>query len=139
MLRWVLDTNVVISGLIWRGPPHEVIEAVLRDEVAAFTSYALVSELSRKLSGAKLSAELLKRGIAPEKLLGIYASLCDVVSPVPLPVRVCRDPDDDMVLACAAAARADTIVTGDDDLLSLREYEGIAILNPAQALARIVR
>ncbi len=48
-----------------------------------------------------------------------------------------RDPDDDHVLACALAAQADLIVSGDRDLLTLREYQGMPILSTADAMARI--
>ena len=53
--------------------------------------------------------------------------------------QVSRDVDDDAVLACALAARADLIVSGDEDLLVLKEFQGIPIATIAQALARIVR
>ena len=139
MLRVVLDTNIVISGLIWRGTPHLLMQALVHDEFSAATSYELISELSRKLFGSKLSAELLKREIAAENLLGIYVALCDVVSPSPLPTPVCRDPDDDAVLACAVAAKADLIVSGDADLLTLKRYEGIDVLSAAQALELVSR
>ena len=49
----------------------------------------------------------------------------------PLPTRVCRDPDDDQILATAVAARADCLVTGDTDLLVLDRYAGIPIVRPA--------
>ena len=64
MLRVVLDTNVVISGLIWRGTPHQLLAALQQDAFTAHTSYSLISELTRKLMGSKLSAELLKRDIS---------------------------------------------------------------------------
>jgi predicted nucleic acid-binding protein len=57
-----------------------------------------------------------------------------MVKPEPLPKRVCRDPDDDVVLATAVAGRADFIVTGDDDLLVLKRFRGIRILSPRQVL-----
>ena len=60
MLRIVLDTNIAISGLIWRGPPHQLLVALAEDKFTAHTSYALVSELPRKLLGSKLGAELLE-------------------------------------------------------------------------------
>ena len=53
---------------------------------------------------------------------------------IPLKSRVCRDPDDDVVLACAVSARADYIVSGDKDLLVLNEFEGTPILSVAQTL-----
>jgi uncharacterized protein len=58
-----------------------------------------------------------------------------VIEPRPLPQPVCRDPDDDEVLALAIAAKVELIVSGDKDLLSLRSFQGIPILAPAQAIS----
>jgi uncharacterized protein len=137
MLRIVLDTNIAISGLVWRGPPHQLLVALAEDKFTAHTSYALISELTRKLLGSKLGAELLKRDISAQQLVMSYSALCEIVSPAPLTNPVCRDPDDDAVLACAKAAQADLIVSGDQDLLVLQAFEGIQILNAVQALERL--
>ena len=64
VVRIVLDTNVVISGLIWRGAPHLVMLGLSDDKFAAYTSYSMVSELTRKLLGTKLGRELTKRDIS---------------------------------------------------------------------------
>ncbi|MBK7004702.1 MAG: putative toxin-antitoxin system toxin component, PIN family [Burkholderiales bacterium] len=64
--------------------------------------------------------------------------LIEVIDPPPLAQPVCRDKDDDAVLALALAAQADMIVSGDDDLLSINLFEGIPILSPAQALHKIL-
>jgi len=61
-----------------------------------------------------------------------------VIDPPPLVQPVCRDPDDDAVLALSIAAQADLLISGDDDLLSLGSFEGILILTPAQALQRVL-
>lgn len=137
MLRLVLDTNIVISGLIWRGPPHHLLRALTQDKFTAHTSYTLVSELTRKLLGSKLGRELLKRDISAQQLVLSYSALCEIASPALLPNRICRDPDDDAVLACALAAGADLIVSGDQDLLVLQAFEGIQIVTAAQALERL--
>lgn len=60
-----------------------------------------------------------------------------MVEPPPLTLPICRDPDDDAVLALALAAKVDWIVSGDDDLLVLQTFQGIDIITPAQALLRI--
>lgn len=65
------------------------------------------------------------------------SSLAEIIDPPPLPAQVSRDPDDDAVLALAAASRADLIISGDADLLVLGSYAGIPILNPADAIARL--
>jgi uncharacterized protein len=66
-----------------------------------------------------------------------YSALCELVSPAPLAQPMCRDPDDDAVLACAMAAQADLIVSGDQDLLVLQTFEGTPIVTAAQALERL--
>jgi uncharacterized protein len=63
--------------------------------------------------------------------------LVEVVDPPPLPEPVCRDPDDDAVLALALAAHVDLIVSGDDDLLVLQVLEGVSICNAAAALGTV--
>jgi predicted nucleic acid-binding protein len=63
--------------------------------------------------------------------------LAEVVESPALPQPVCRDPDDEEVLALAIAAKVDLIVSGDNDLLSLRSFEGTPIIAPAQAIGLI--
>jgi predicted nucleic acid-binding protein len=60
-----------------------------------------------------------------------------MVDPPPLPAPVCRDPDDDKLLALARAAKADIIISGDQDLLTLGSFDDIPILNPADVLAKL--
>ena len=69
-------------------------------------------------------------------LAGIQA-LAEVSAPTPLPTPVCRDRDDDHVLALALTAQVDLIVSGDRDLLDLNTFENIPILAPAEALRRV--
>ena len=64
--------------------------------------------------------------------------MAEILDPPPLQQRVCRDPDDDAVLALALAARVDVIVSGDDDVLALANFQGIPIVKPTEALRRIV-
>ncbi|MHB1199756.1 MAG: putative toxin-antitoxin system toxin component, PIN family [Polaromonas sp.] len=81
MLRIVLDTNIAISGLIWRGTPHQLLVALAEDKFTAHTSYALVSELTRKLLGSKLDVELLKRDISAQQLVMSYSALAKLSPP----------------------------------------------------------
>lgn len=72
-----------------------------------------------------------------QALLLRYAELARVVMPAAIPPVILNDPDDDQVLACALAAKAQLIVSGDSDLLSLGEYQGIGIAGPAAALPKM--
>ena len=73
-----------------------------------------------------------KLGPGTQAALAAFVELCEFVVPSVLPKPVCRDADDDVVLATALAAKADIIVTGDNDLLVLKEFHGIRILPPRQ-------
>ena len=87
---------------------------------------------------AKFDAILVRAKTTREKVIAELRQLAEVIEPPPLATPVCRDPDDDQVLALAKAAQADLIVSGDDDLLVLQAFEGIPILAPAMALQFIV-
>jgi putative PIN family toxin of toxin-antitoxin system len=82
----------------------------------------------------KFSAILARLGLSSAAILNDLQLLAELVTPVPLSMPVCRDPDDDAVLAVALSAQADLIVSGDADLLDLREYQGIPIVTAAEAL-----
>lgn len=137
-MRLVLDTNVVLSALIWRGTPYRLLTAIRREAEAMqlFSSEALLIELADVLNRPHLARPLAAIGRSPADVLADYAQAVEVVTPNHVP-SVARDPDDDQVLACALAAKADVIISGDDDLLSLSHFQGIPILAAAQAIKTI--
>lgn len=136
-MRAVLDTNVLLSGLLWRGPSYALLEQVRNGAVTFISSPELLAELAEVLARPKFDAILSRSATSRESMLVQIRMLAEVIDPPPLAQPVCRDPDDDAVLALARAAQADVIVSGDDDLLSLTSFESIPIVNPAQALARV--
>lgn len=136
-VKLVADTNVLISGLLWHGSPHQLIELAGGGSLTLVSSPVLLAELAGALTKGKF-ADALSRGEGSlEVVLGRIQDLIEVTSSFPLAEPVCRDPDDDDVLACAVSAGADLIVSGDKDLLALGTYQGIAIVTPAEALNRI--
>ena len=138
-MREVIDTNVLLSGLLWRGAPHALIEHVQAGTLAMVSSPALLAELDEVISRAKFAEILARSKTSRERSLAEMRQLAEVIVPPPLPQPVCRDPDDDHVLACALAAQADLIVSGDADLLNLRQYQSIRIVAAAEALRLIER
>jgi putative PIN family toxin of toxin-antitoxin system len=131
----VIDTNVLLSGLLWRGPPHALVGKVRDGTADLALSPALIDELTDVLARPKFAAILARTSRPPERILAELRALVDIVAAPPLPRPICRDPDDDAVLACALAARASLIVSGDDDLRSLATFESIPIVSAAEALA----
>ena len=136
-VRAVIDSNVLLSGLIWNGTPHVLIEQVRGGALSLISSPALIAELADVVTRTKFRTALAKSNTDSERMLAEVRFLAEIFDPPPLPVPVCRDPDDDAVLALAVAAQADLIVSGDQDLLALGAHAGIAIVTPAQALALI--
>ncbi len=134
MQHAVIDTNTWISGLLWSGAPRKVVQLVLSRGLRCSSSRELVVELDRVLNYPRIEKVLVKRGLTAADLSGQIGLISDMVIAPSLEQPVCRDPDDDVVLACALAARVDLIVSGDKDLLVLQSFQGIPILTAARAL-----
>lgn len=136
-MRLILDTNIVVSALLWGGIPRRLLELGRDNTVTLFTSPDLLDELADVLSREKFSKLLAQHQLTPDYLMQRYGMLAQVVNPAPIERTVPDDPDDDAVLACALAARAQMIVTGDNDLIVLHPWQGIDIVSPAEALQRL--
>lgn len=134
-MRLVLDTNTVVSALLWQGKPHALLfDAVPREGAALFASPWLLAELLDVLTRGKFARALDAAGTNVEQLMQHYRSLVSVIHPEPIPPTV-SDPDDDHVIACALSAKAEMLVSGDRALLALHPHQGIAIVTAAEALA----
>jgi len=132
--RLVLDTNVFVSGLIW---PASVPGRVMDQAVAQcrlLASRDTLDELVTTLLSARFNPYLSRadRDVALERLI----PLLELAEPIQI-VRLCRDPKDDKFLEAALNGLADVLVSGDKDLLVLNPFSGIAIVTPADYLARV--
>lgn len=139
-MRLVLDTNTVISGLLWKSSPHQLLAlAGERHDITLHTSPKLLAELADVLSREKLAAAVAATRRLPDALMGQYLNVVQIVTPVMVARVVLADPDDDHVLACALAAKADLIVSGDRHLLQLQHHRDIPIVKAADSLRLIKR
>jgi uncharacterized protein len=138
-VRIVADTNTALSGLLWQGPPRQLIERAREGAVTLCTSIALLAELAEVIGRAQFAARVRAADVSPTDLVQDYARLAEIAVPASLPGPVSRDPDDDVVLATALAARAFLIVSGDRDLLELGTFHDIRIVGATDALAMIGR
>ena len=133
-MRIVIDTNVLLSALLWHGTPHTLFNQVRAGTVELVMSQALLEEFTDVITRRKFAAVLQRTTRTPERILNELQVLAEMLIAPPLPQPVCRDQDDDAVLACALAAHAELIVSGDADLLVLEQFQGIRIVTPAQAV-----
>jgi uncharacterized protein len=137
-MRVVLDTNIVTSALLWRGTPYQLLLAIRQaPSIQLYTSAVLLEELAEVLSQPSLAGRLAVIGRSAEDVLLDYISVVQIVEAQPLAQPVCRDPDDDAVLALGLAAQAELIVSGDKDLLVLGQHEGIPIVTARAAIGAL--
>jgi len=130
-MRIVLDTNIWISGLLWRGLPWKLLRLAETGQVEICMAPSMLEELERVLTYERLQPRLRQLGLSPEELA---AYVMDVVMLFELPPLsqdvplVIVDPDDDVFIQCALAAEARYIISGDSHLLDLKQYAHICIL-----------
>lgn len=135
MILAVLDTNVTLSAFLSpAGAPARVLRAWEQERFDVATSPILRAELHRALEYPKVK-KFLKASADEVEMVSKRFEISAVQCKSDMPIEIVkRDRDDNHVLECARSAGADYIVTGDKDLLSLVEYEGIQILSPTEFL-----
>ncbi len=134
-MRIVLDTNVALSALLWRGSPYILLETIRRRQhIQLFTSPVLLGELGEVLIRPSPSQRLSLIGRAAHEVLADYIDAVDLVTPLLVPPVIAADSDDDHVIAAAVAADADLLVSGDRHLLGLKSHQSIRIVSPAEAI-----
>lgn len=137
-MRIVVDTNLLVSGVISQGTPRRLLEAAYDGAFELCTSETLLAELLDVLTRAHIAPRLQRAGLEPNAIVEDLRKIALVVSPQVVPPVIASDPDDDHVLAAALAASADLIASGDRrDLLPIGSYEGIPIVTAVEAIQRI--
>jgi len=134
-IKAILDTNVFISGVFWKGPPFEILKAWQEERFRLAISPPILDEYRRVLD------EMLKRRPLPvlTSILRVIELHAEIVEPVSFAEPVCSDPDDDRFLEAALAAHAGYVVSGDVALLNLKHHRGIEIVRPARFLNLLLR
>ena len=129
--RVVFDTNILISGLLWRGKPYQCLLLARSGIVQAVYCPPMLAELTHKLRHTF--------GFSENRIQAVLYDLRRVSTRVDVAGdlrAVAADPDDDKFIECAVAAGAAVIVSGDHHLLDLGKYGDIQILTAAEFLVR---
>ena len=136
MIRAVLDTNVVISALLFSGPPSQLVSAWQSSRLRPVVSASILDEYIRVLAYPKFkltNAEI--RGLLEDDILPFI----ETVKVPPSPAPKVRDPDDAKFITCATTAGVHWLVSGDDDLLSLHRVKSVEIVSVTAFLQYLKR
>ncbi len=127
-MKIVLDTNVLISGIYFSGPPGRILAAWNSRKLQLCVSLEILEEY------LNVAERLANRyaGVEYEAILGLIVQNAQLVEAAALPEPVSEDPDDDKFLACALASNTRIIVSGDSDLLKVSGYADIRVLTPKE-------
>ncbi len=121
-----MDTNVVVSGIFFSGPPYRILKAWNEGLIQILVSEEILDEYFRV--GRALS--LLRPLIDIERILELISINAEVVTVKDLPGLVSIDSTDDKFISCAVHGRSKTIISGDKHLLQLNGFRNIEILKP---------
>jgi len=139
MPRAVLDTNVLVSGVIASGYSAEILDAARRETIQLVTSSHLLEEFSEVISRRHIARKYPKAAENAEILLDFLRAFAILVAGIPGEEAISPDRDDDFVLACAIDGKVDCIVSGDPHLLDLESHRGIPIWTPKEFVLRFIR
>ena len=127
-LQAVIDTNVLVSGILWRGVPFQLLRWAEEHHLRIYTSLEILAEVYRVLHYPKFQQYIDNQQASPGELFAKIASLCTVVQVDQIVKGVCSDADDEKFLSCALAANVAVLVSGDKHLLDLKKYRSIHML-----------
>jgi len=129
MVKVVFDTNVLVSSIFWKGKPYQVVRKAAKAEFRNFVSNEMLAELEEVLHR---DFEIDSAGIA--RITSTLLLFSSVLKPVVKHEIVADDPDDNIIIDCAVAAKARFIVTQDKHLLKIRRFKSINIVTPDEIM-----
>jgi putative PIN family toxin of toxin-antitoxin system len=133
-MKVVVDTNVAVSGLLWEGPPNDILKWARDGVLVLVACQETVKELARILQYTKFQSRLSMIGMSADEVTAYYMNLVRFVpNPKELPKVIPEDPLDNLFLALASESKAQLIVSGDHHLLGLASHRGIQIVTPNEA------
>ena len=121
----ILDTNVLISAFGWKGKPELIFQKAINKELELFISDKQLEEIIRVLDYPKFNFNADQKS----KFINILLEVATLIKIDKIKNIIKEDPDDDIILTSAIIGNVDFIISGDDHLLNLKEFNGIKILN----------
>ncbi len=128
----VSDTNILFSGVGWKGSPYACLQLAREGKITHLTCVEFLAELNEKLQ-SKMGQSTAEAARTIAEILS-FSQLVTIENKLHV---VAADPDDDKILECAVIGKADFIVSGDKHLLDLEKYEDIPIIRAGVFLKEI--
>ena len=129
-MKIVLDTNIYISSFFWNGNPRKVFDRIINGVDELFITDDILNEIRNVMSREKYSINRNEL----DDYINIIEQFSQKIFHDNILEKISRDKDDDKILKCGLESKADFIITGDKDLLVLKEYKNIRIFNPREYL-----
>ncbi len=123
-LQVILDTNIIVSAIVFRGKPRQIYDFALNEKFKAVISPILISELTEILS-KKFLLSVAELNLIEHEIKELFK----IVHPKES-ISIARDVDDNHVLEAALAGKCEYVITGDADLLDIKNFRGITIVTP---------
>ena len=134
MLRVTLDTNVLMSGILWDGEASKLLRLVEEKKIQCFVSIEILAEYDRVIRSSEIMDKVCDYDIRIKSAVIKIIEICSIVEPKTKILAIKEDPDDDKILECAIEAKVDYIITYDQHILKLKEFSGIKIVSPSEFL-----
>lgn len=135
-MRIIVDTNVLASGLFFKGLPFKILQGIKQGKYRIVVSQDIADEYKKTVDKLANRFPNLINANAQLELIVLSSNICQ---PQKLIESVCADPNDDKLIACAIASKTKIIISGDKHLLDVSGYKGIEVLTPRRFLEKYLK
>lgn len=134
LLKLVFDTNTLVSAFFWEGNESKLFRKIEQEKVLLFISQEILKEVEEVIKRPKFKQTIVNANLTPDQIIQKIVSASTLVIGPKLNIKVCRDREDNKFLECAEHAKADYLVTGDNDLLKLKKHKKTKIIKTNEIL-----
>lgn len=135
-IKVVVDTNVMVSALLWRGKPHELIKLAEEKRITLYATVETLTELEEVLQREKLKQRIESLATSVDQLMFLVKTLVEIIEVEEVVSYVEADADDNIFLSCALNSEAKYVISGDAHLLDLKHFEKILIVSVSEFLEK---
>lgn len=132
-IKVVLDTSTFISGFFWKGNEYQLLKLIENNKIKLYITKEILFEIEEVLKKPKFKNIIFKSGLTINEIINLIITISNLIENKHT-INVCRDKSDNKFIECAVSCSADFIISGDNDLLSLKRYRKIKIVKTIEFL-----